>query len=118
MPKKIIDNDVPADALAIREAEELCRYSCSVVWEPSMFKFKTLFIMRGLPGSGKSSIAESLVGGGCQHTTVKDFRFLFGREGVICTTDAYFYDDWSPDGSYLFDPTKIALNHQLNQAAV
>lgn len=30
MPKKIIDNDVPADALAIRKAEELCRYS--VVW--------------------------------------------------------------------------------------
>lgn len=85
--------------------------------EPSMFKFKTLFIMRGLPGSGKSSIAESLVGGGW-HSTVKDFRFLVGREGVICTTDAYFYDDWSPDGSYLFDPTKIALNHQLNQAAV
>lgn len=32
MPKEIIDNNVPADALAIREAEELCRYSCSVVW--------------------------------------------------------------------------------------
>lgn len=86
--------------------------------EPPMFKFKTLFIMRGLPGSGKSSIAESLVGGGCQHSTVKDFRFLFGREGVICTTDSYFYDDWSPDGSYLFDPTKIALNHKMNQGAV
>lgn len=84
-----------------------------------MFQFKTLFIMRGLPGSGKSSIAQSLVGGECQHVTTRDvFRCLLGKHGVVCTTDAYHYDEWSEDGNYNFNPEKLREFHQKNQDAV
>ena len=84
-----------------------------------MFQFKTLFIMRGLPGSGKSSIAQSLVGGECQHVTTRDvFRCLLGKHGVVCTTDAYHYDEWSEDGIYNFNPERLKEFHQLNQHAV
>jgi NEDD4-binding protein 2 len=83
------------------------------------FKFQTLVLMRGLPGSGKSSIAESLVGGSPSHVVDKNgYRYLYGANGVVCTTDSYFYDEWKPEGSYMFDPARIGHNHGLNQAAV
>lgn len=84
-----------------------------------MYNFKTLIIMRGIPGSGKSSIAASLTGGDCRHVTSNSgARYLYGREGVVCSTDSYFYDEWSPDGNYVFDPSKLGKNHAANQQAV
>ena len=86
--------------------------------DTSMYQFKTMFIMRGLPGSGKSSIALSLIGCEANRVENEGHRFIFGKEGVICSTDSYFYDHWSSLGEYNFDPRKIGDNHQKNQNAV
>lgn len=55
---------------------------------------RTVIIMRGIPGSGKSTRARELV----------------GDTGVIHSTDEYFMKD----GTYLFDATRIGLYHRLN----
>ena len=52
------------------------------------------YIMRGIPGSGKSTQA----------------RQLAGSTGKIHSTDDYFMQD----GKYVFDPNKLGRNHQLN----
>jgi predicted kinase len=56
---------------------------------------KTLIIMRGLPGSGKSTRARELQG-----------------EGVIHATDSYLTDPNT--GEYKFDPEKIKDYHRQN----
>jgi predicted kinase len=57
---------------------------------------KKLIIMRGLPGSGKSTKA----------------RELAGSSGVIHSTDNYLIDPST--GKYRFDPMKIAEYHEMN----
>ena len=57
---------------------------------------KQLFILRGLPGSGKSTIAESL-------------------GGYNLEADTYFTDD---DGEYNFDPSKLPEAHKWCQSMV
>jgi predicted kinase len=59
---------------------------------------KTLIIMRGLPGSGKSTRAKELQ-----------------EEGVIHSTDTYFTDPIS--GEYKFDFEKAKEYHQNNLEA-
>ena len=49
---------------------------------------KKLFLVRGLPGSGKSTFAKALVG--------SDF--------LVCEADKFFYDK---EGNYNFDATKV-----------
>lgn len=56
---------------------------------------KIMIIMRGLPGSGKS-------------TRARDFG------GQVFSTDDFFVED----GVYRFDPKKIAINHAANQERV
>ena len=51
---------------------------------------KTLILMRGVSGSGKSSLARSL-----------------GEGGKVLSTD----DEFMVDGEYRFDPEKIGENH-------
>lgn len=53
---------------------------------------KKLYIVRGLPGSGKSTFAEALVG--------SDF--------LVCEADKYFM----VDGEYKFDATKLKEAHE------
>lgn len=55
---------------------------------------KILIIMRGLPGSGKSSLAQKL-----------------GKGGSVFSTDDLFM---SPEGKYQFDQSKLKINHELN----
>ena len=55
---------------------------------------KTLYIVRGLPGSGKSTFAEKLVG--------SDF--------LVCEADKYFID--KETGEYKFDVSKIKDAHK------
>lgn len=55
---------------------------------------KKCFIMRGIPGSGKSTAA----------------RQLAGKTGKIHSTDDYFMKD----GKYQFDPAQLRRNHELN----
>ena len=60
---------------------------------------KKLIIMRGLPGSGKSTKA----------------RELAGKTGIIHSTDNYLIDPIT--GNYKFDPSKIAQHHAENLKA-
>jgi len=57
---------------------------------------KTAFIMRGLPGSGKSCLADLLKG-------------LLMQMPVVVSADHFFTDK---DGHYEFDPTKISQAHE------
>jgi len=61
---------------------------------------KILYIVRGIPGSGKSTFAERLVGA--------DF--------LVCEADKYFID--KETGEYNFDSTKIKEAHKFCQDTV
>lgn len=58
---------------------------------------RIVYIMRGVPGSGKSTHA----------------RELAGTKGAIHSTDTYFV----VNGEYRFDPTKLSDNHRRNLEA-
>lgn len=58
---------------------------------------KKCVIMRGIPGSGKSTRS----------------RELAGEAGVIHSTDEYFMKD----GEHCWDPTRLGRNHMLNYQA-
>jgi predicted kinase len=58
---------------------------------------KTLFLMQGVPGSGKSWMASVL-----QQTYT----------GTILSTDDYWYDN---NGFYAWDPTRVGDAHHWNQ---
>lgn len=68
---------------------------------------KTLIIMQGPPGGGKSSLADKLA----TRTYHKEWRF---RDKKICCTDDYF--NTGPNDKFVFDPTKLAENHGYNLA--
>ena len=53
---------------------------------------RSLFILRGIPGSGKSTVAKEIA----------------GTNGVVCEADSYFVGD---DGMYRFDAKKLGLAH-------
>ena len=59
---------------------------------------KELFLLRGLPGAGKSTLAKSLA-----------------RSGYHFEADTYFINK---DGEYKFDSSKLKEAHQYCQAAV
>jgi len=59
---------------------------------------KIMYILRGLPGSGKTYLANTL-------------NESHNKEGVILSTD----DFYAQDGTYKFDPTKISEAHRFNQ---
>ena len=61
---------------------------------------KTLYIVRGLPGSGKSTFAKKLVN--------SDF--------LVCEADKYFID--KKTGEYKFDGSKIKEAHKYCQDLV
>ena len=60
---------------------------------------KILVLLRGLPGSGKSMLAENLLNG--------------SRNGVILSADQYFID--KRDRIYKFDPFLLPLAHEATQ---
>jgi predicted kinase len=61
---------------------------------------KVLYIVRGIPGSGKSTMAKMLV----------------GEEFLVCEADKYFID--KETGEYNFDFTKIKEAHKFCQDTV
>ena len=71
-----------------------------------MKRRKRLVIMRGLPGSGKSTMARDIA-----RSAIKENH----QEVVICSTDSFFVND---DGEYVFDPTKLGQHHSANQHKV
>lgn len=64
---------------------------------------KQVFILRGLPGSGKSHYAQRLV---------DDLLAGKSSDYLICATDDYFYHQ----GEYQFDIQKLNQYHNLNLA--
>jgi predicted kinase len=60
----------------------------------------TLYLIRGVPGSGKSTFAESLLSSG-----MVDF---------VYEADHYFYED----GEYKFDASKLGRSHKQCQDSV
>lgn len=60
-----------------------------------LLKKGTVVLVRGLPGSGKSHLAEAL-------------RKLAKAEMDVCSADDYFCDE---NGVYNFDPSKLAEAH-------
>jgi predicted kinase len=61
---------------------------------------KILYIVRGIPGSGKSTFAKKLV----------------GHDFLVCEADKYFVD--KETGEYKFDFTKIKEAHKFCQDLV
>jgi predicted kinase len=59
---------------------------------------KDLILLRGVPGSGKTTFAESLIR---------------GRDAVHCEADQSFIDE---AGVYRFDPTRLREAHEECQA--
>ncbi len=58
---------------------------------------KIVYILRGVPGSGKSTRAA----------------LFAGTSGIIHSTDSYFYKN----GEYLYDPSKLGEYHDKNYEA-
>lgn len=58
---------------------------------------KIAYVMRGVPGSGKSTFVKTLV----------------REEGIVHSTDDYFYID----GKYMFDRSRLQEYHDRNFAA-
>ncbi len=67
--------------------------------DPEIIGQKIVYIMRGVPGSGKSTIAQEVA---------QDFN------GSVHSTDDFFIEQ---DGSYNFDRTKLGEAHQSNLEA-
>ena len=61
---------------------------------------KTLYIVRGIPGSGKSTFAKKLV----------------GHDFLVCVADKYFIDKETDE--YKFDVSKIKDAHKFCQDTV
>lgn len=69
-----------------------------------MDAMKQVFILRGLPGSGKSYYAQNLAD---ELATADESQYL------ICSTDDYFLNE---QGEYHFDKFKLPQYHNLNLA--
>lgn len=67
---------------------------------------KHLVLMRGVPGSGKSTAARRIAFQALQSGLVTTV--------AICSTDNYFMQD----GEYIFEREKLGHNHGLNQSQV
>ena len=69
---------------------------------------KKMFIMRGVPGSGKSTYAKKLLnnfGIDINNNKIQKFHIL--------STDDFFYDE---NGIYRYDRNKLKKFHQLNES--
>lgn len=55
---------------------------------------KTLLIIRGIPGSGKTTLSEYI---------------SMLNDAIVCSADDYFYDD---KGNYNFDPNELYNAHK------
>eukprot|EP00435_Cladocopium_sp_Y103_P011370 s594_g2.t5 len=83
---------------------------------------KVLYIMRGPPGSGKSSVARLLLQ---KHLVAQGLRWNPSQPGAafspicrafICSTDDYFTKlDEEGDAIYDFEPQRLRELHQKNQ---
>jgi len=69
------------------------------VYDPAGRAKPTVIVLRGISGSGKSTVAAALARA----------AETLGRTAVICSADSYFLDPVT--GEYLFDPSKLPAAH-------
>jgi predicted ABC-type ATPase len=77
------------------------------------FDEPTVFIFRGLPGSGKTTLAEKVWAKYLNISGRLDpYMVLFGgyKTAVVCSADNYYHLN-SSDGSYQFDKNKTSEAH-------
>lgn len=65
-----------------------------------------MVIMRGFPSAGKSWTSKEILA---------KFKETEGKEGVILSTDEYFYTMIGPPDEYTFDPRRLGTAHMWNQ---
>ena len=65
-------------------------------------KIGDLILLRGLPGAGKSTVAQLIITGG-------------GMTDKVIEADSYFYDHM---GNYNFDPSKLPAAHNYCKTMV
>lgn len=71
----------------------------------------TIYLLRGLPGSGKTSFAMELAYGLMKASEDElDVR--------VCSADDYFYENGPNPGVYDFDPTRLGVAHKQCQERV
>ncbi len=68
---------------------------------------KILYLLRGVPGSGKSTFSKTILAGLGIDTT----NDTIVKQHVLSTDDFFIGED----GKYNFDPKKLSFNHQQNQ---
>ena len=68
---------------------------------------KILYLLRGVPGSGKSTFSKTILAG-LRIDTTND---TIVKQHVLSTDDFFIGED----GKYNFDPKKLSFNHQQNQ---
>lgn len=66
---------------------------------------KHLILLRGLPGSGKSTVAEKILGQVC-YSNAGELR---SKTATICTADDYFMEN----GEYKFNPKALPIAHKV-----
>jgi len=79
---------------------------------------KTLYIIRGLPGSGKSTLGESLAS---FTNHLSNFKPLHDRPKGTYDVHSYAADDWFTDsktGKYNFNPKELPDAHEDCRARV
>jgi len=81
-----------------------------------MAELNKAFIMRGIPGSGKSTVAESLAlsAGPGEFILIDGIKYLISGEDKIAaihSTDAFFLNE---KGEYVYDRRMIGANHGKN----
>lgn len=81
---------------ALQQSNKLERIGDSMKTIKISANDKVLFLLRGLPGSGKSFLSKQLA----------------GETGVVYSTDDFFIN--KETGKYEFDPKKIGYNHKRN----
>ena len=62
-----------------------------------MFLNKVCFILRGIPGCGKSTVASYIA-------SIRDWP------GVVCCADDFFMDEY---GNYKFNPSQLGIAHKI-----
>lgn len=80
-----------------------------VNYSKKTFNYKKLIICSGAPGSGKSTMVNTIADNYRLQTST-----CAAHEVEICSTDSYFM----VDGEYKFDPSKLGHNHAQNQQRV
>jgi methylase of polypeptide subunit release factors len=98
------DSGVGVDSDAVGAHEEaLAAFIADAIrkpaFDPAGRAKPTAIVLRGISGSGKSTVAAALVRAAEGS----------GRPAVVCSADAYFLDPTT--GEYLFDPTKLPAAH-------